>query len=581
MCKILVIEDEVSLREEILDILGAEGFEVVEAEDGQTGICLAQSQHPQLILCDVMMSGADGYEVLSTLRQSLDTALVPFIFLSAKSTRENIRQGMNLGADDYLTKPFSVDELLAAIAARLAKQKTASQAQHNSALWDSLTHLPNKPYLIQQLNRLIQQTPTNTTSQYAVLFVGLDSFKEINDAFGQLMSDRLLQTVATQLRQILAPEQFLAYFGGDEFIIILENISDLSTATQLAEQLHQRSLKQAFDLGGCEVFSSISIGITHSQFCYSNAIDLLADASLTMHHARTASKNGYTVFDPAMRVNLSEQFQLETDLRRAILEITYSNKQQEFCLHYQPIVHLFTNQLIGFEALIRWNHPERGMIPPIQFILIAEAKGLIDELGWWILQEACNQLRSWQQQFPQYSDLIVNVNISALQLNQIDFSQQLAEILHHYDLSGEYLKLEVTESYLLEMTEDKNNILQSLKSLQIKLCIDDFGTGYSCLSRLHQFPIDTLKVDRSFISQIDADGQNAVIKAIIALADSLDINIVAEGIETSVQLEKLKELNCKLGQGYLFSKPLPSQAATQLLADEIFEPTFRRCDSHY
>ncbi|MFN6484493.1 MULTISPECIES: putative bifunctional diguanylate cyclase/phosphodiesterase [unclassified Nostoc] len=569
MSKILVIEDEVSLREEILDILEAEGFEVVEAEDGQTGISLAQSQHPELILCDVMMSGANGYEVLSTLRQNLDTTLVPFIFLTAKSTHEDIRQGMNLGADDYLTKPFSVDELLAAIAARLAKQEAAFQAQQHSALWDSLTNLPNKAYLIEQLNRLTQQTPTNTTSQYAVLFVGLDNFKEINDAFGQLMSDRLLQTVATQLGQILAPEQFLAYFGGDEFIIILENLQHLSTATKLAEQFHQQSLKQALDLGSCEVFNNISIGITHSQFNYSNAIDLLADASLAMHHARTAS-SGYTVFDPAIRVNLSEQLQLETDLRRAILKSAYSGKQQEFCLHYQPIVHLFTNQLIGFEALIRWDHPEKGLIPPIQFIAIAEAKGLINELGWWILQEACEQLRSWQQQFPQHADLIMNVNISALQLNQIDFSQRLAEILQHSHLSGEYLKLEVTESYLLEMTEDKNQVLQSLKSLQIQLCLDDFGTGYSCLNCLHQFPIETLKIDRSFTSQIDEDGQNAVIKAIITLADSLDINIVAEGIDTLVQLEKLKELNCKLGQGYLFSKPLTSQAATQAIANGIF-----------
>ncbi|MDZ7962976.1 MAG: EAL domain-containing protein [Aulosira sp. DedQUE10] len=481
---------------------------------------------------------------------------------------------MNLGADDYLTKPFSVDELLAAIAARLDKQEAVSQAQQHSALWDSLTHLPNKPYSIEQLNQLIQQTPTNTTSQYAVLFVGLDNFKEINDAFGQLISDRLLQTVATQLRQILAPEQFLAYFGGDEFIIILENISDLSTATKLAEQFHQQSLKQAFDLGSCEVFISISIGITHSQFGYSNAIDLLADASLAMHHARTASSNGYTVFDPAIRVNLSEQLQLETDLRRAILKSTYSGQQQEFCLHYQPIVHLFTNSLVGFEALIRWHHPERGLVSPVQFIAIAEAKGLINELGWWILQEACGQLRSWQQQFPQHSDLIMNVNLSALQLNQIDFSQRLAEILQHYHLSGEYLKLEVTESYLLEMTEDKNKVLQSLKSLQIRLCIDDFGTGYSCLNCLHQFPIETLKLDLSFISQIDVDGQNAVIKAIIVLADSLDINIVAEGIETSVQLEKLKELNCKLGQGYLFSKPFT-------VDERQLEDSLGRADAYY
>ncbi len=581
MVKILVIEDEISLREEILDILETEGFDVSGAEDGSAGLQLAKTQQPDLILCDVMMPNTDGYQVLSSLRQHSDTALVPLIFLTAKGTHANVRQGMNLGADDYLIKPFKVEELLEAIAARLARQEAILQTQQSASFWDALTQLPNKPYLIKHLNQLIEQTTADSTYQYAVLFVGLDRLRAISDAFGQKIGERFIQTMAFQLRNILAPEHYLFYFGSDEFIIILENIQAISVAYEQAQHLYEWSLNHPFELEGCEVFSRISIGITHSQLSYNSAIELLSDAALAMHHARTMSQRAYepshspkaaldhkfVVFEPAMRTSLSDQLQLETDLRRAILAGTYGSNQHEFCLYYQPIICLATYRLVGFEALIRWNHPTRGVVSPNQFIPVAEANGLIDELGWWVIQEACHQLRMWQQQLPQCWDLVMNINVSPLQLKQSDFSQRLAKILSCECLPGKNIKLEVTESCLLERTESTDDILQSLKLLDIQLCIDDFGTGYSCLSRLHQLPIDTLKIDRSFISQLKLDSQNSIVQAIISLANSLDINLVAEGIETLYQLEILKSLNCELGQGYFFSQPLTKQDAYQFIID--------------
>ena len=565
MPKILIIEDEAALREEILDILSCEGFSVAVAENGKAGLELAQVQHPDLILCDVMMPLLNGYELLEALRQNLETATIPFIFLTAKGSHENIRQGMNLGADDYLIKPFSIEDLLNAIAARLTKQHKTLGIDRK----DPFTQLPTEAYLLDRLNHLNQQGSIEQKINHVLLLIGIDRFREIRDVFGPSLGNQFLQWIATQLRDFLRPDDLLIHFGGDEFVILSKNVPDLLVAVQLADQIYKWSLTQALKLDSCQVSSSVSIGITHGQFPCRSVARLLADASLAMHQARSISQKGYVVFDPVMQINLSEKLQLETDFKQAIFQGISAGKQEEFCLHYQPIINLTTSDLVGFEALIRWNSHNRGTVSPAEFIPIAETSGLIDELGWWVIQEACCQLQRWRHQFPACANLFMNVNLSPVQLDQINFTQRLADILKFYYLSNQHLKLEITESCLLEITGNKQNVLESLSMSKVRLCIDDFGTGYSCLSRLHKLSIDTLKIDRSFVSEIDSASQNSVIQAIIALARGLDINVVAEGIETPFQMEKLKELDCQMGQGYFFAKPLNQKNATRFIIDKL------------
>jgi diguanylate cyclase (GGDEF)-like protein len=433
------------------------------------------------------------------------------------------------------------------------------QLRHN-ALYDGLTGLPNRTLFLELLQRSIDRARRRSGYSFAVLFLDLNRFKVVNDSLGHTTGDKLLIELARRFKSCLRPQDTVARLGGDEFTILLEGITDLNDATRIADRVH-RALAYPFNLEGHEVYTSTSIGIAWSEINYDKPEDVLRDADTAMYSAK-ASGSSYAAFDRQMHARVVERLQLETDLRLAL-------ERQEFQLHYQPIMSLDTGKINGFEALIRWQHPNRGLISPGLFIPVAEENGVILPIGEWTLQEACRQMRQWERQFPERGQLTVNVNLSLKQFMQPNLVRQIEHILAETGVSPNRLNLEITESMVAENAESIVSMLLQLKTLEVGLHIDDFGTGYSSLSHLHRFPIDALKIDRSFVSNMSADEESLeIVKTIMALAQNLGMAVTAEGVETADQLALLKGLGCKLSQGYYFSRPVDAQKATALILSE-------------
>ncbi|MGK7950057.1 MAG: EAL domain-containing protein [Xenococcaceae cyanobacterium] len=438
------------------------------------------------------------------------------------------------------------------------RKKMERQLLHD-ALHDSLTKLPNRALFMDRLEQQLKRTKTQENYEFAVLFLDLDRFKVVNDSVGHLIGDKLLIEIARRLEQCINPTDTVARLGGDEFAILLENIQSIEVATLVAERIYQAFILP-FNLEGYELFITTSIGIALSSDGYEKPENILRDADLTMYSAKERGKARYEVFDPAMHEVAIKRLQLETDIRKGL-------ERQEFEIYYQPITSLVTGNLSGFEALARWQHPTRGLITPTEFIPIAEETGFIIPLGDWLLKEACKQLRSWHIKYNLNPPLKISVNLSGKQLQKPNLVERITKILKETELDGQFLKLEITESILMDNLEVATNILLALREKKIQLSIDDFGTGYSSLSYLHRFPVDTLKIDRSFIDQIQSNQDNsAIVKAIVTLAHLLNMDVIAEGIETNSQLAQLKLLKCEHGQGYYFSKPLTKEEAEELIA---------------
>lgn len=450
----------------------------------------------------------------------------------------------------------SLQQSLEALQQTQTKLMQATEKLQHDAFHDALTNLPNRALFIQLLEHTIQLNQRHPDNFYAVFFIDLDRFKMINDGLGHSLGDELLKCVAQRLQECVRASDTLARFGGDEFAILLEELQQVEEAIEVARRIHAQ-FTLPFQVEGYEIFTAVSIGIAWSAIPYQQASHVLRDADTAMYSAKSQGRNCYAIFNPVMQTQVTARLQLEGDLRRAL-------DAQEFCLHYQPIISLSTGRLRGFEALVRWNHPQRGMISPIEFIPVAEETRLIIPLGAWVLQEACQQLSQWLREFPQLSSLVMNVNLSVIQLKQVELLDQLETILQATGIPRHGLKLEITESCILETFTSEAQRLKQLKDLGIRLCIDDFGIGYSSLSRLHEFPIDTLKVDRSFVQHLRTH-QSETVRMIITLAHSLEMDVVAEGIETDADLHRLRELGCEFGQGYWFSRPVDSQKAREWL----------------
>ncbi|VXD25855.1 putative Diguanylate cyclase/phosphodiesterase [Planktothrix serta PCC 8927] len=432
------------------------------------------------------------------------------------------------------------------------------------AFHDSLTALKNRNWLLNRLQHLIQKTKVENHYLYAILFLDLDRFKVINDSLGHLVGDELLKSVAHRLTTVVKLKNTVARLGGDEFIILLENITDLTEATDVAQQIIEQ-IKQPFYIYKNQIFTGVSIGITISSIGYSQAEEVIRDADIAMYQAKRLGKGCYQVLTPAMQVPAVQRLQLENQLREALI-------RQEFLLYYQPIISLETGMLVGFEALIRWDHPLKTRINPSEFIPLAEETGLIQAIDLWVLKEACNQICRWNQQFQNLPPLSMSINLSPVDLKQINLVENFQQVLEVNSLGNWILKLEITETCFLETLTFEQDLIKQLQAIGIQLCIDDFGTGYSSLSRLHSFPLCTLKIDRSFVSQIQSKIEGAeIIHTIITLAHSLGMDVVAEGIETNIQLEKLEELGCNYGQGYLISKPLDHLKATEFLTRVFYQ----------
>ncbi|MEH2114692.1 two-component system response regulator [Nostoc sp.] len=594
---ILIIDDMADNLRVLSSILTREGYNVRKALNWQMALTATQTVLPDLILLDIMMPEVDGYEICQTFKASELTADIPVIFISALDDVFDKVKAFRVGGVDYITKPFEFQEVLIRVQNQLAlrsarleilklnveledrvKERTSElektlqklqQEIHSRqklqsqlldiALHDSLTGLPNRVLFIRQLENALNRAKQESNYQFAVLFLDCDRFKVVNDSLGHLVGDELLINIARRLQACLIPIDTLARLGGDEFGILLENITDINIAIQVAEQILQQ-LSLAFKLSRYEVFMNASIGISWGNKNYDRPEYLLRDADTAMYRAKAQGRGKYHVFNPAMHQEAIQLLELENDLRRAV-------ERQEFLVYYQPIVSLNTGRISGFEALVRWRHPIRGLVSPTEFIPVAEETGLINAINTWVLQSACHQLSIWQH-FPVTPEpLTMSVNLSARLFLQPNFVQQIDRIIYENKIDPAYLELEITESVIMENSHAIKLILQQLKQRKIKLIMDDFGTRYSSLSYLHSFPFNALKIDQSFVKRMQENKENmGLVPAMIGIANSMGMSAIAEGVETEEQLAQLRSLNCNFAQGYLFSQPIEQQLVLKLLA---------------
>jgi diguanylate cyclase (GGDEF)-like protein/PAS domain S-box-containing protein len=687
--RLLIVDDNEMNRDMLARRLARKGYDVLVANGAHDLVESVKQDGVDLVLLDIEMPEITGLDALRILRKVYSAAELPVIMVTAKNLSEDIITALDLGANDYLTKPIDFPVAVARISTQLAHKRAQEALKeseeryalaalgsndglwdwnipdnevHFSARWksmlgfqeneisnkpeewfdrihdadrarvkteitahqngttphfesehrmlhhdgtfrwmlsrglairdqsgrplrmagsqtditqakvsDPLTGLPNRLLFIDRLNRLIKYSKRRKNHSFAVVFLDLDGFKMINDSMGHMVGDQLLVGVAERLERCLRATDTLARLrdtytvarlGGDEFTVLLDDLKDPNDAKIAADRL-MKALKPPFLLAGKEVYTSVSIGIAQSNPVYEGPDEMLRDADTAMYHAKSLGKGRYEVFDAKMRANVMARLQLETDLRHAL-------ERGEFRNFYQPIVNLASGEIAGFEALLRWQHPTRGLLGPIEFIGVVEETGLIREVGWWNLSEACRQISEWRAAAPANRDLIISVNLSAKQFLQPNLVADIANLLREINLPPEALKLEITESTVMKDPAGAVEMLQEIKSLGVRLAIDDFGTGYSSLSYLHRFPLDTLKIDRSFISSMDDDGDGMEIaRTILPMAKNLRLDVVAEGVETIEQFELLKKFNCAYGQGYYFSRPLSAEGTTALLNGDL------------
>jgi diguanylate cyclase (GGDEF)-like protein/PAS domain S-box-containing protein len=440
----------------------------------------------------------------------------------------------------------------------ITERKRAEEQLVFQSFHDTLTGFPNRALLLDRLQRTIQRLRQRRFPLFALLYLDLDRFKVVNDSLGHQVGDQLIHAVSRKLGELVSSTDTVSRIGGDEFAVLLDEVDSPRQALNLARTL-QETLSRPMVIDSHEIFSSASIGIVVGAEEHDRPEMILRDAEIAMYRAKTAGRNRIKLFQSGMREQAADILRLENDLRRAV-------ENREFVVHYQPIISLERGAIIGFEALLRWRHPSRGLVFPDEFIPVAEESGLIIPIGLLVLESACRQVRQWQRQYPACRNLEISVNLSARQFLQSDLIEQINGTAHDAGLDMQHLKLEITESVVMENAQSARVMLQRLKDLNVKLSIDDFGTGYSSLAYLHQFPIDTLKVDRSFVARMEGgDEDTEIVRAIVVLAHNLGMEVVAEGVETQMQAEQLRSMNCDYFQGYLASRPLESEAAEALL----------------
>ncbi|MFM2061502.1 MAG: hypothetical protein RLZZ507_1172 [Cyanobacteriota bacterium] len=594
---ILIVDDTPDNLRFLATILSEQGYSVRKALDGQMAITACQNLLPDLILLDILMPEMNGYEVCQLLKSNEHTKKIPVIFLSAIDDVLDKVKAFEVGGVDYITKPFHGEEVLIRVKNQLSlrdaeqkilnlnieleervkertlqlelanqelkrelyeRQQLQSQLLHR-ALHDPLTNLSNRTLFMEGLDKALKLAQVESDYQFAILFLDCDRFKIINDSLGHLVGDELLIAIGKRLQNLMRDSDILARLGGDEFAIFLDKVTDISYAKIVADTI-LKELSSPFKLSRTEVFISASIGIVLGNKNYHNPQELLRDADTAMYRAKSQGKSRYCVFTHDMYQEAIKLLQLENDLKRAI-------KRQEFIVYYQPIVCLSTGRISGFEALVRWQHPTLGMVSPGDFIPIAEETGLIAAIDTWVLQTACRQLRNWQEQKVIDEDISMSVNLSVRLFSQPNLLAIIDQAWRENQLNPQNLKLEITESAIMENSEAAAVILQQLRKCQIQLSIDDFGTGYSSLSYLHRFPVNILKIDQCFINTLESNPRTTgLIATIINLAHTSEMKAIAEGIETPEKLAQLRDLGCDFGQGYLFSKPLAAKSIVDLLA---------------
>ena len=552
---VLLVDDDAMNRDALSRRLGRKGYTVLTAQSGSEALELLSSHRVDAVLLDVMMPGMSGIETLRRLRQTRSLSELPVIMVTAHDRSEDVVEALGLGANDYVTKPIDFPIALA----RIRTQVTARRA-------DPLTSLPNRVMFLDQVARLISRGHVELHHSFAVLFLDLDRFKIVNDSLGHFAGDKLLVELSRRLEQALRSSDVvsrcsgghtLARLGGDEFTILLDGVQSVMDAQAVAERL-LAAVALPIDLEGREVVTSVSIGLVMSAERYGEAEDMVRAADMAMYRAKSLGKARCEIFDTSMLAAVEQRVQLESDLRHAL-------GRSELRVYYQPIVSLAEGQLCGFEALVRWQHPERGVVSPDEFIPLAEETGLIVPIGNWVLEEACRQMCAWDRDFPEAGGLTINVNLSSRQCLRPELVTEVSQMLGETGLAPARLKLEITESVVLDNSDAVVDTLKTLRAMGVQLGLDDFGTGYSALSYLRRFPFQTIKIDRSFVTGMHESGNTEIIRAIVSLAVGLTMNVTAEGIETAEQLEGLRNLACEFGQGFYFYKPLTGEDARKIL----------------
>ncbi len=559
MASILVIDDEPNNFDVIEAFLDDQAHELHYAADGQTALDGLEIFNPDLILLDVMMPGINGLEVCQRIKSSARWDGIPIIMVTALSSKQDLFRCLSVGADDFITKPVNRMELrarvqsmlrirqhytdMATFNARLEAQVRERTAQLQQTIdQDALTHLPSRLALVQTLQRHLSEP----CSPLALITLDCDQFKLVNGSFGHRIGDELLQAIAERLKQLLGPEDLLARMGEDEFCFLRVGCPGLETLQPFIEAI-QTSFIAPFAVANCEIYMNASMGIAFAKDCDIPAENLLKDADIALYQAKQHGRGSYQVYDSQMHIEIVNRLTLESDLQRAL-------ERDEFVIYYQPIVCLKTHQLHGVEALIRWQHPQRGMVSPAAFIPCLEGTGFIVPVGLYALRTACQQLKHWHEGgFP---DLTMSANISVRQFACPTLLEDIDQILAETQVNPALLKLEITESCIMENAERTIALTQELRARQIQISIDDFGTGYSSLSYLHCLPVNTLKIDRCFVTNITPGTINhSVVNTIIILSQQLGLDVVAEGVETIVEEQCLLALGCQYGQGYLFARP--------------------------
>ncbi len=559
MKKILVIEDDRAIRQTTLHLLKSGGFQAMGAENGRIGLKLAEQEQPDLILCDIMMPELDGYSVLAALQQNSSTVTIPFIFLSAKSEKRDLRQGMESGADDYLTKPFTRDELLNAITSRLAKQnalvgRLVVESPSLAEVPEPHTNPPNSPGRLLLQQKFEQDT--HNRPFVPVFSIKLDRFDRVLGNLGQTMADRLMQNVTQRLHENLSKNASLIRWQADQLLILLPGPLEKREADSAARFI-LLTLGQPFTLEGHEVFITASLGVSVYPDDGRDINTLIDKANSALYQARQQGGNIHQFYTSEMQAKSLEQLELEADLY-------YALSRNEFKMFYQPQIERDSGKIVGVEALLRWQHPARGMVSPAQFIPVAEETGLIVPIGAWTLRTVCEQAQHWCSK--KGLQLRVAVNLSARQFNEADLSDKIAQILRETGLDPHQLELELTESTLVQNISSALATINALKALGIQIALDDFGTGYSSLSYLNQFPFDALKIDQSFVRNIQTSPENrAIILATLQMAHRLNLRVIAEGVEGEAEESFLIEHGCDELQGYLYSRPLPPEELEKLL----------------
>jgi len=554
--KILVVDDIASNRFILVTHLKKRGISnIIQAENGREALEILTTSRIDLVLLDVMMPELDGYEVLKQMKADENLRHIPVIMITAVDDMDSTIKCIEIGAEDYLPKPFNAVLLQARINASLEKKHLRDVEREYLRLYDFTTGLPNRELFLVRLDEELTRLKRHP-SLFSVLLIRLNNYKRILDSLGQKAGDEFIVVQGKRLEDLQPSNALLARLDHDEFAIIYNDLAHAANGTALAQQIHQK-LGDSLNMNEHDIAGGIDIGLSFSSTGYDSPEDMLRDARLAANKA--GQRGSYQIFDDVMHQEAMRRLDLETELKTAL-------EKGQFRLHYQPIVALTSGKITGFEALIRWQHPDKGMVPPLEFIPLAEDTGLIVPIGLWVLEEACRQAGKWDTRLDNGRRITVSVNISAHQLKEANFLNNLNGALAKVQLQGSLLKLELTESAIIDNPDQVNHVLTEVQKMNINTALDDFGTGYCSLSYLHRYPLNTLKIDQSFVRDIETKQINQrIVQSTIDLAHKLGMDVIAEGVHTDKELEVLRDMDCEYGQGMYFSPPLPVEDATNML----------------